>query len=926
MDIGTSGRARTAFVAAAAAALVAALVLRTGLFATLDRALFDVQTRWLQHPVASDVVIVEIDARSLKELGQWPLPRSRHAELVEALARAGAARIFLDIDFSAASSGKEDARLAAAFASLRTPPVLAAFWQPYSTGTDALILSKPLPQFAAHARLGLVDLVPGADGLVREVVDPATLPAGVAPVWSLFGADPAVTPSALQLDYRIAPSSFERRSYIDILRSPQPQSLSGKTIFVGATAVELGDIVAVPVHRALPGVVVQAIAYESARTHSFSNLSSTGVLGALVPWIALCAFLLARGRWRRSPFLAAALCGFALAAVTLLYAICGIHVPASPFVVATLTVWIASLLRTLGIEAWRSWWAMRRTRDQDQLLRRVIDHSSDAVFTLDSSTVVRTANPAAHAMFGASENELVGARLDSFAPQLSAILNSPHDVVGTLSKAIMSLDGSRLVVEVSKSELRWDEDVITTLTLRDVTLQHNREAELRHLAMHDALTGLPNRAFLAEHINAAFGARGAQESIALLMLDLDGFKEVNDTLGHSMGDALMRELGARLAQLAHSERHVARVGGDEFAVLWNVAGRSEVTQLAQQILLLVEDPIVIKGIPVSLGTSIGIALSPEHASDAESLLKHADVALYLAKRKKSGIEFYDPTADSSSPRRLEMLTLLRAAVAKNELTLHFQPKVDLRSGEVTEVEALCRWESPTLGSVAPAEFIGLAEASDIIRPLTQWTIHQALVDCREWHEQGIDLQVAVNLSARHMQDAHLPRWLESLFGATRTRPQWLELEITESAIMMDPERAARILHALRELGVMISIDDFGTGYSSLAYLRTLAVDRLKIDRSFVAGIDRGEREQIIVESTIKLAHGLGLSAVAEGIETRSQYSILRSLGCDIGQGYLIAKPMPKDLLIEWQQARVTATCTSDQASAAQGQAWLRNAG
>jgi diguanylate cyclase (GGDEF)-like protein/PAS domain S-box-containing protein len=926
MSIAASERGRTAVLAATAAAIVAAVVSTAGLFTTLDRAFLDLQTRWLQHEVASDVVIVEIDARTLKELGQWPLPRSLHAELIEKLARAGGERIFLDIDFSTASAESEDARLAAALASLRAPAVLPAFWQPYSTGTTALILSKPLPHFAAHARLGLVDLVPGADGLVREVADPTTLPAGVAPVWAMLTADSAVTSSALTLDYRIAPSSFERRSYVDILRSPKVPRLNGKTIFVGATAVELGDIVAVPVHRALPGVVVQAIAYESARAGSLMTASSVGVLVALVPWIGLCAWMLVRGRWRQSPLLAAALSGFALAGASVLYAVYSIEVPASPFVCAALTVWIASLLRTLGFEAWRSWWAMRRARDQDQLLRRVIDHSSDAVLTLDSSTVVRTANPAAHAMFGAAENALIGTHLDSFAPQLSAILKAPHDVVSTLSRALTRADGSRVAVEVSKAELRWEQDVITTLTLRDVTLQHNREAELRHLAMHDALTGLPNRAFLAERIDTAFRDRGGQGSIALLMLDLDGFKEVNDTLGHSMGDALMRELGVRLAQLADVERHVARVGGDEFAVLCNVADSSEVAELAQQLVLLVEDPIVIKGIPVSLGTSIGVALSPEHAADGESLLKHADVALYLAKRKKTGIEFYDPSTDTNSPRRLEMLTLLRAAVSRNELMLHYQPKVALASGDVTEVEALCRWDSPVLGPVAPSEFIGLAEASDIIRSLTEWTIHQALVDCREWHDQGVNLQVAVNLSARHMQDAHLPRWLESVFRTTGTRPQWLELEITESAIMMDPERAARILHALRELGVLISIDDFGTGYSSLAYLRTLAVDRLKIDRSFIAGIDQGEREQIIVESTIKLAHGLGLSAVAEGIETQSQYSILRSLGCDIGQGYLIAKPMPKRLLIDWHQKRTASWPVPNKTSTIQRPIHLRDTG
>jgi EAL domain-containing protein (putative c-di-GMP-specific phosphodiesterase class I) len=253
-----------------------------------------------------------------------------------------------------------------------------------------------------------------------------------------------------------------------------------------------------------------------------------------------------------------------------------------------------------------------------------------------------------------------------------------------------------------------------------------------------------------------------------------------------------------------------------------------------------------------------------------------------------------------------MLTLLRAAVAKGELFLEYQPKVSMVSGAAIEVEALCRWQSPTLGRVVPGEFIALAEASDVIKPLTEWTIHKALSDCRAWRDRGVDLRVAVNLSARHLQDAHLPQWLEATFVETNTRAEWLELEITESAIMTDPDRASKILRSLQELGVLISIDDFGTGYSSLAYLRTLAVDRLKLDRSFISGMDGGAKDQVIVESTIRLAHGLELQVVAEGIENQQQYELLKKFGCDLGQGYWIAKPMPVNKLIEWYRSRAAA--------------------
>ena len=354
--------------------------------------------------------------------------------------------------------------------------------------------------------------------------------------------------------------------------------------------------------------------------------------------------------------------------------------------------------------------------------------------------------------------------------------------------------------------------------------------------------------------------------------------------------------------------------------MWRVSNADEIGELAQQLLLIVEEPIVVKGIPVSLGTSIGIASCPAHAEDAESLLKRADVALYAAKRKHTRVEFYEPSDDTNSPRRLEMLTLLRAAVAKGELFLEYQPKISIATGEVVEVEALCRWQSPTFGRVVPGEFIALAEASDVIKPLTEWTIHRALSDCREWRSNGVELCVAVNLSARHLQDAHLPAWLEATFAATNTRPEWLELEITESAIMTDPDRASKILRALHELGVLLSIDDFGTGYSSLTYLRTLAVDRLKLDRSFISGMDGGSKDQVIVESTIQLAHGLELQVVAEGIENEQQYALLKKFGCDLGQGYWIAKPMPMNKLIEW--CRTRAQSANSPESLNNGSQWV----
>ena len=459
-----------------------------------------------------------------------------------------------------------------------------------------------------------------------------------------------------------------------------------------------------------------------------------------------------------------------------------------------------------------------------------------------------------------------------------------------------------------------DESVIA-VTLRDITAQKDRERELRFHATHDGLTGLPNRIYLAERLGEVLAPEGADGSWALVLLDLDGFKEINDTLGHSVGDVVLVELARRLSAQVPRGTCIARLGGDEFAILLQVSSdRAEIASRCSELLMVAADPVLAKGIPVHLGISAGVACYPVHAHTAETLLQRADIALYAAKRNRSNLEFYDPSIDHSSPRRLEMLSLLRTAIAQDEISLHYQPKVSLTNGEVRGVEALARWTSPVLGTVSPAEFIALAEATDLITPLTHLTLRRALQDCCAWRAQGMDLQVAVNLSARHLQDARLPHVVEEMIHASGAEPTRLELEITESAIMADPDRAFRIVQALREIGVAISIDDFGTGYSSLAYLQNLNIDRLKIDRSFVTGMTEHKGSRVIVASIVQLGHALGLDIVAEGIETLAQRDQLRSLGCDLGQGYLFAAAMKNEAMLQWcaGQSRIASSAASQE--------------
>jgi diguanylate cyclase (GGDEF)-like protein/PAS domain S-box-containing protein len=905
------GQQRTALASLGAIALaVCAGVACTtlGLLAPLDRAILDAQSHWERREVSSDIVIVEIDARSLQELDHWPWPRRYHAAAIDTLLARGASQVFVDIDFSSTSNPADDAALAQAVARGGRRIVLPSFWRPSSAGSAALLQSDPLPMLGEHhVRLGAVNLLPDAAGLVREVraFTPGTQTA-VAPVpYVLAGREP-IENEPLLLDYRISPSSFASLSYVDVLRTPDAvPDLRGKIVFIGATSAELNDMIAVPVFDALPGVFVQALALETLIRGSPQEASPLLMCGLIGIWAVFCALLIRSVSWRRATMVALVLGIVATAAAALAYAEANLIVPLSGLWVTLSVVLLSSLLLSLSTESWANWSMLLRFKRQDALLAQIVTHSTDAILTLDPSGKVSTANPACVALFGRSIEELRSCSIDQLLPQGRALLEAREEGRrGAIETTVEAGPDRCIAVEAVIGRIDVGQDRIFTITLRDISAQKDRERELRFHATHDALTGLPNRVFVAERLGEMLDPRAAVPHGALVLMDLDGFKEINDTLGHSVGDTVLVELAQRLLRQVPAGTCVARLGGDEFAVVINLdPNDAELSSRCSELLLVASEPVVVKGIPVPLGISAGVARWPLDADTAETLMQRADVALYCAKRKRTHLEYYDAATDHNSPRRLEMLTLLRQAIANDEMSLHYQPKIALATGSVTAVEALSRWESSVLGKVSPAEFIALAEATDLITPLTHWSLRRALEDCRLWLAQGFALQVAVNLSARHLQDARLPRVVQDLLHSSGVEPHFLELEITESAIMSDPERALRIVLALREIGVAISIDDFGTGYSSLAYLQNLNIDRLKIDRSFVMGMQQSAGSRVIVGSIVKLGHALGLEIVAEGVETDSQRAELRSMGCDYGQGYLFSPALAVAPLLQWCGSR-----------------------
>ncbi|MEE8428053.1 MAG: EAL domain-containing protein [Gammaproteobacteria bacterium] len=422
---------------------------------------------------------------------------------------------------------------------------------------------------------------------------------------------------------------------------------------------------------------------------------------------------------------------------------------------------------------------------------------------------------------------------------------------------------------------------------------------------HDLLTGLPNRVLFFDRVEQAVAvANRTNEKFAVMVMDLDNFKEVNDTLGHYSGDLLLKQVALRLKSVVRACDTVARLGGDEFGLLLNnVAASDDAEHVAIKLMTELEPQFVIQGLSLDVRASIGICVFPENGATAESLIQRADVAMYSAKRAKCGYTKYSREVDQHSTRRLTLMNELRKGIDNGDLILHFIPKLEITSGAVTEAEALVRWKHEKHGRVMPDEFIPLAEQTGLIRPLTEWVLYRAMQECVAWREQGLTAGVTVNISARAITDPQFCENCATMLTIHELDPSAVVLEITESAIMEDPYHAMKVLVRLGEMGFRLSIDDFGTGYSSLAYLKRLPVDEIKIDKSFVMDMMEDENDAMIVRATIDLAHNLSLAVVAEGVKNQQTWEYLELLGCDMAQGEYTGMPMkPSELIRHCVQA------------------------
>ncbi len=563
------------------------------------------------------------------------------------------------------------------------------------------------------------------------------------------------------------------------------------------------------------------------------------------------------------------------------------------------------LQRRLRVEEVRR----EQARATEARYRSLVDRSADLVVVSDTLGRLDYLSPAAERILGVPEES-------GSAPRRlhDGIHEEDHEIVDSLLRApdegvrdvrLNGADGQVRNFQVQARDLTEDRSVGgVVLTFHDVTDQRELEAELTMRALHDPLTGLPNRSLFTREIQRGLGSmRRGDDGLAVLLIDLDRFKEINDTLGHHVGDEVLSQIGPRLRHVLRSHDTLARLGGDEFAVLLpGVKTEAAGELVARKILASLDEPFLIHDIDLHVEASIGVVVAGEHGTDEATLMQRADVAMYVAKRKGTGSCVYAPEIDTNSRERLSVLSELREALAAGQLVMHYQPLITLATGEVQAVEALIRWNHPERGLVLPGDFVPAAEQTGLVVPMTRHVIDQCLAQAARWHRSGRPLQVSANVSARNIADSRLVDDVAELLLEHGVPPELLRLEITESAIVADTERSADVLTAIRQLGVTLAVDDFGAGHTSFAQLQSLPVSELKIDRSYVSLMNAQSSSDAIVRSLVDLGRNLGLEVTAEGVESLEVIDDLAAAGCERAQGYHFTPALPAVALDAWLEA------------------------
>jgi diguanylate cyclase (GGDEF)-like protein/PAS domain S-box-containing protein len=884
---------------------VLALALVTGMHEPLRNAITALRFGWLGRQASGDIVLVAIDAPSLKQAGVWPWPRTMHARLLDALDSAGASDIAFDIDFSAASTPEADQAFADALRRAGGSVLLPAFKQvARERGAATVMVDRPLPQFRPHAWLATINIVPDADGVVRRYAFGDTLDGEFVPSLGALLTGRYQTGGSMLIDFGIRAASVPTVSYMDVVRrdGAAMRMLAGRKIIVGATAIELGDRVNVPNGQVIPGPLLQALAAESVLQGRALQPAPAGVAFAAIGALMLTMVVL----WPRcsGPARCATLLGLAIAVeagATLLQARHPIVLDTALFHSAVLAYLVAVALDEIAVRGLIGRIAERR-------FARIAMSIGDGLVCVNEAGRITLWNPSAEAIFGYTAAEmtgepfeaLFGATLARMRPAFALSQLRPGELQARGGKVI-ELEGTRKSGEIFPFEAcfsAWQgtDGVQYGVVMRDISARRREEERIRWLASYDPLTALPNRNTLYERLDTELrAARTAGSQVALLALDLDKFKDINDSLGHVFGDGVLSAVAARVKQLVAEDGMVARLGGDEFAVV--VAG-ARAADRAEALAATISssfgnDPFVHGGHRFVLKVSVGLSIFPRDCDDVQEMLGNADLAMYRAKTLGQGMHVrFEPTIRDALERRLSLTAELELAFARGEFELFYQPQVLLDSGALVGAEALIRWRHPVRGLVPPGEFLDVLNMTSVADATALWVLAEACRRGRRWHQMGHDIRIGVNLTPAQFDTGDLPATVAKVLAETGLPARLLELEVTEHVLLSEnDDRSCEIFRRLRELGVRLAFDDFGTGYASLSYLKKFPLTRLKIDPSFVRELKPGTTDAAIVESTIGLCNLLGLAVIAEGIEEPATIDWLRQMGCEEGQGYYFGRPM-----------------------------------
>ncbi len=886
----------------------------------LDFHFMDVQFQIHKRPSSQTLVVVEIDSVSIKELEVWPWSRSLYAKVVDKIIDSGANNIIIDIDFSSPSTHVEDQQLLQTFKQSKTPVFLPVFqqWQRAidSTGrsADGPIVTMPYGDFLPNVKLASSNYSAESDGLIRVQSVLQKFRDGVLPTMAAATITERDIPfEPFFIDFGIQPDTVPRISFSDVLSEKfDPGLFNEKRVIIGATALELGDIKPVPVYHSLAGPMVVALGYDSIFMDRMLQLVPLVFVLGLTLAICLGGLKLYDQVSSKTGLLiwfGANI--FVIGLSITLFGLTNWILEVTPLLSAVNLTFFTSLIRRVETQSLRLIFQSLSIRRSDLLMRTVVENSFDGIIITDARGFILKANPTSLKTFDYNLDEIIGSHVTKLFADLEREGN--RDVFpatlpkGKRSREFFGLrsDGVEFNLEAAVKPMHMDNEENFAIFVRDITSAKKQEQLLQYQAHHDALTDLPNRILLNDRLDHALkSVQRTKQKIGLLLLDLDHFKEVNDTLGHAIGDELLSQVAKRLSDSLRDTDTVSRLGGDEFAILvHDIDSIDAAGYLAKAILINLRTPFQIGELTLSMEASIGIVLYPDHGSSIEKLFKRVDIAMYKAKREKCGFAFYDESGDTNNIRHLVLSGELRNAIEARHVFMNYQPQINLKTDEVIGVEALMRWNHGNYGLITPQEFIGIAERSGLIHSLTNFALDATLAQAGRWLRDGLDLKVSVNLSMLNLKNEQLSAVIEAMLSKYGVPPENLVLEVTESTMMTNPKYSMQTLDILHKMGILISIDDFGTGHSSLQYIKDLPINEIKIDRSFVVDMKNDDRNRSIVKSIIVLAQSLNLEVVAEGVETKNIAAELASLGCDTGQGFCFAKPLPGYRIADWIKSR-----------------------